>query len=95
MHYERLWPNKWLTAEAASVEDMVAGLQAAVEELEVMKADGVIMAEHSDPSGDHIYLLTDNPAVAAKFGFEPVEENEEEDEQDDAVPCVPSSRNQG
>jgi hypothetical protein len=35
------WRNKWLTADAKSIDDMIDSLRQAVETLEAMRRDGV------------------------------------------------------
>ena len=78
--YETVWRNKWLTAEARSIEEMVADLRSAASELEAMAKDGVVL----DPENleavedDHAFLITEDPVVAAKYGFEVVEDGGEE-----------------
>ena len=65
--YITLWRNKWLTAEAASLQDMVAGLQSAVDTLRAMLADGVTLAPNGGTSDDYAYLATTDPIVAKKY----------------------------
>src|SRR5437773_2505257 len=71
--YEYMWRNKWLTADAESIDDMIAALQAAADELRAMKAKGVTLDESGDVSGDHAILVTTDPAVAQEFNFAPRE----------------------
>ena len=87
MTFERLWRNRWLTADAASLGDMITWLRAAAEELEAMRGRGVTMAEDSDAVGDLIILLTDDPAVAQEFGFAAVEAEAEEEEGVGCLDC--------
>lgn len=87
--YETLWRNKWLTAEAASIEEMVSMLRAAADRLDAMRAAGVTLAEESLSSvaDDYARLVTFDPKVAALFGMEIDEflyEGEEEEEEDDS-----------
>ncbi len=77
MTYELTWRNKWLTAEASSIDDMAASLQGAADELREMKARGVVLADTGTVTDDYAFLQTDDPEVAKEFGFEPVEEEDE------------------
>lgn len=65
--YIALWRNKWLTADAKSIEDMIAMLQGAVEELEAMRADGVTLDPEGGTTDDYAYLVTTDPAIARKY----------------------------
>jgi len=67
--YSCTWCNKWLTAEAKTIADMVEQLREAADELEAMQRAGVKL----DPQGcpdDYAYLYTKNAKVAKRFGFE-------------------------
>ena len=88
MPYEQLWRNKWLTAGAASIEEMADLLQAAAEELRAMAARGVRL--DGGQADDFARLVTDDPAVAREYGFdeeEPEDEDggEEQDEDPEGV----------
>jgi len=68
-----LWRNKWLTASATTIEEMIGSLRQVVETLEAMKRDGVVL----EPRGledNHAYLVTTDPEVARKYDM--VEESE-------------------
>jgi hypothetical protein len=65
-----LWRNKWLTANAKNIDEMIALLSGAADELRAMKADGILLDPEEGTSDDYAYLVTDNPAVAAKYGME-------------------------
>ena len=82
MRYQRLWRNKWLTAEATTIGEMAGALEAAAAELNAMQGRGITL-DHSagDMSGDYACLVTEDPAVARQFGFE--EETADEDESPD------------
>jgi len=64
-----LWGNKWLTAEAKSLEEMIESLQSAADTLRSMLADGVILDPDSGISDDYADLVTTDPAVAKKYGM--------------------------
>jgi hypothetical protein len=79
--YEYLWRNKYLTAEAETLDEMINALQAAVDHLREMRSAGIILDEWSGMADDYAVLVTTDPAIAERFGFEPV--TEEDDEEDD------------
>jgi hypothetical protein len=82
VQYEYTWRNKWLTAEAKTIDDMIASLRAAADELEAMKKRGVTL-EGSGTADDYAMLVTDDPDVAREFGFEEPPDLEEDDEDDE------------
>jgi hypothetical protein len=84
--YVTLWRNKWLTADAASIDDMVIALRAAADQLAEMLADGVQLDTESSTSDDYAYLYTTNPAVARKYDMHEEEEFWGEDEELDDRP---------
>lgn len=77
--YEMMWRNKFLTLEAKTIDDMIEGLSAAVNDLKEMKAAGITLDEDGPTSDDYARLITDDPKVAEKFGLEKPEWDEEED----------------
>ena len=81
--YVMLWRNKWLTAEAKTIDDMIGMLRGASEELEAMKRDGVFLDEESGGVGDdYAHLVTLDPVVAKKYGMEDEAEMWGEDMED-------------
>ena len=79
MEYELLWRNKWLTADAETIDDMIKLLRDAADELQKMKDRGVMLDDDGGVEDDHAHLVTDDPAVAEEFGFDEVESDEDED----------------
>ena len=75
-----LWRNKWLTANANSMEDMITSLRNAAETLEAMRRDGVFLDDHGSVADDYARLVTTDSAIANKYDM--VEESEfwEEDQ---------------
>lgn len=71
--YVTIWRNKWLTAEAKSIEDMTKLLRAAADQLEAMRKDGVVL-EGDAVGDDYAHLVTMDPKIAEKYGM--VEESE-------------------
>jgi hypothetical protein len=65
--YVTRWRNKWLTADAKSIEDMTASLRAAAETLDAMRRDGVVLDDDSGVGDDYATLWTSDPAVAKKY----------------------------
>jgi hypothetical protein len=78
--FELLWRNKFIEPQAdePTLPDLIAAMEAAVEELKQMHAAGVVLYDAAD---DYYFLRTDSAAVAKKFGFAPAED-EDEDEED-------------
>ena len=79
--YVRLWRNKFLTVEATSLDEMIATLRVALQELERMRADGVVL----DPGGtadDYAHLVTTDPDVARKYDMHEESEFFGEDEEE-------------
>jgi hypothetical protein len=65
--YLRIWRNKWLTAEARSITEMISQLREAAEYLDAMRADGVTLDPEGGTSDDYAYLITTDPDVAKKY----------------------------
>ena len=78
--YELVWRNKWLTAEAKTIQHMIDALQQATDDLRAMKARGVTLHDDGSQQDDFAFLLTDDAAVAEEFGFLPVEPEADDDE---------------
>jgi hypothetical protein len=74
--YATLWRNKWLTAEAKSLDDMIAALRQAAAELEAMRRDGIVLDPESGVGDDYADLITTDPEVARKYDMQPEEEPE-------------------
>ena len=68
--FNLVWRNKFLTAEATTIDDMIAALAEATEELRQMKAAGVVLADDGSAVDDYAILLTTDPKVAEQFGFD-------------------------
>ena len=78
------WRNKWLTAEAKSIEEMISGLHSAAEQLDQMRRDGVVIEDNGAMADDYALLVTSDGKVAEKYGF--VDESEYWDEADEEQP---------
>jgi hypothetical protein len=65
-----LWRSRWNASNAKSLDDLLETLTDAVEQLQVMKADGVALDPAGETSDGHVRLVTGNPSVAAKYGME-------------------------
>ena len=72
--YVTLWRDKRLTAHARTIDDMIAALRDAADELENMRKDGVALEPDGGAGGDYARLVTTDPEVAKKYGM--VEESE-------------------
>lgn len=71
--YVTLWRNKWLTAEAKTIDEMIDLLRQAADTLEAMRRDGVVL-EDSGITDDYAHLVTTDPDVAKKYDM--IEESE-------------------
>lgn len=80
MQYSLLWRNKWLTADALTIEDMVVLLRSAADELAEMGKAGIILDPDGGASDDYARLVTEDPEIAEKFGFEVVLAPEDEED---------------
>jgi hypothetical protein len=70
-----LWRNKWLTAEATSIDDMAAKLRAAADLLDEMRRDGVTLDPEAGGVGDdYAHLITHDQAIAEKYDMHPEED---------------------
>lgn len=65
--YVLLWRNKWLTADAKALPDMIASLKEAAATLEAMLKDGVELDPQGGTADDYAYLVTADPDVARKY----------------------------
>jgi hypothetical protein len=81
--YVRIWRNKFLTLDAANIDDMIATLQGAVTELQAMRNDGVTLDPNGGTADDYAYLVTTDPEIARKYGMEEEDEGWEDDEAND------------
>lgn len=87
MRYVTTWRNKWLTAEANSIEDMISSLRSAADHLDQMRKDGVVLDDDGGAGDDYARLVTTDPAIAEKYGM--VEESEywgDDEEDEDEQP---------
>lgn len=93
--YVTTWRNKWLTAEAKSIQDMVDRLRSAADHLEQMQRDGVLLEDDGGVGDDYAHLVTLDPRIAEKYGlvdeFEYWDASEEnKDSGDEATETGPS-----
>ncbi len=84
--YVTTWRNKWLTANAKSIEEMKSLLRAAADRLDQMIQDGVVVDKQDGIDNDYAQLVTTDPKVAEKYGM--VEESEYWGHDDDDGPDV-------
>ena len=66
--YTMTWRNKWLTAEAKSIDDMIATYAATLKLFEEMRDDGVVLLE-GGMEDDYATLATKHRKVAKKYEF--------------------------
>ena len=70
MLYELIWRNKYLTANAKTIDEMIQALHGAADDLRTLQSKGVTLSGESDMAGDFAYLITDDPTLAAEYGFD-------------------------
>jgi hypothetical protein len=84
--YVTTWRNKWLTAEAKSIEDMIRLLRSAADRLDQMRKDGIVLDDDGGVGDDYAHLVTMDPKVAEKHRL--IDESDywevQEDGDDDA-----------
>lgn len=83
--YEYLWTCHPFDEETTRLDEMITYLQRATELLRQMQAAGVVLKEtfvKEDGSG-YAVLVTNDPPVAERLGFEPVNEAEFDAEGDE------------
>jgi hypothetical protein len=66
--YSTIWRGKGLTDDAETIDDMIAALEATIATLRAMRDAGVRLAGCVED--DYAYLITTDPAVAERYGFE-------------------------
>lgn len=88
--YYLLWRNKWITAHAETIDDMINGLEGGAEELRKMRDAGIVLDGGAED--DYAYLVTEDPEVAEKFGLieeefdeEDYDEDYDEDDEEDTL----------
>jgi hypothetical protein len=90
--YVTTWRNKWLTAEAKSIEEMSSMLRGAADQLDEMHRDGVIFDGDGGVADDYVHLVTTDPKVAEKYGM--IDESEswgiQDEEEDDSTGMPPT-----
>ena len=88
------WRNKWLTAGAKSIEDMISMLRAAADDLDRMRKDGVTLDDNGGTGDDYAHLVTTDAEVAEKYGL--VDESEywgiDDEVPEDKPPGTPPSQ---
>jgi hypothetical protein len=77
--YELLWRNKFLAIDTKTFDEFIAVMENSVSQLKAMKADGVTLQEEGI-GDDYAWFHTTDPKVAKKYGFNKVEDEEEDDD---------------
>ena len=65
--YIQLWRNKFLTAQAQSIDEMIATLRDAADTLAKMRDDGVKLDARGGTADDYAQLFTTDPDIARKY----------------------------
>ena len=87
--YITTWRNKWITAEAKTLPEMISMLRKSADHLQQMLQDGVILEDSSSTSDDYARLVTTDAKIAEKYGM--MEESEYWDEGPDDPEEPPAS----
>ncbi len=83
MEYETTWRNKWITANATNIDQMIGSLMRSIEELQEMKRDG-IDGDFQCAEDDYIFFRTNDAELAKKFRMGEVERFDEENDNEDS-----------
>lgn len=70
--WELGWRCKFLTTDAKDIVEMAYALHVAAGKLYAMAASGVTLLDDGGVEDDYATLVTTDPKVAKKFGFQPV-----------------------
>jgi len=73
--YVFTWRSKGLTADAKTIDEMIAALEGAADGMRLLKEAGVVL-DAGTIEGDDACLVTTDPAVAQRFGFQREEAKE-------------------
>lgn len=82
--YVKTWRDKWVTAKARSIDDMISMLRAAADELDQMRRDGITLHDDGGVGDDYAQLVTTDAKIAEKYGLVDESEYWEEDKTEDA-----------
>jgi hypothetical protein len=86
--YEMIWRNKWLTADAETIDDMINRLQEAANKLKEMKDAGIILNNSGGScADDYAFFETTDEEVAKRFELQE-REDEEEFYEDGVDECI-------
>lgn len=88
--YSCWWRNKWLTADAQTIDDMIKMLEAAAATLREMRDAGVTLDPEGNTQDDYARLITSDPAVAERLGFEDESQYLEDEGESDDFPSEPA-----
>lgn len=77
--FELMWRNKWLTADAKTIADMIRKLREAADHLQLMSENGVTLYDGGSAEDDYALLITTDEKVANLFGMEELEISEGDD----------------
>jgi hypothetical protein len=69
MAYAQVWRNKFLTTDCEAIEQMAHSLEQAATLLREMAKAGVTLSPDGGVAEDYAMLVTDDPAVAKRFGM--------------------------
>lgn len=76
--YELVWRNKWLTADAKTIQEMADMLEIASRGLAQMAEAGIEL-ENPEPSDDYAWLVTNDKKIADEYQMQDRKEIYEDD----------------
>ena len=68
--YIQTFRNKWITSNAKTIDDMIAVYEGLAAHFKEMRDAGIALDPDSGVSDDYATLVTEDPAVATKYGLE-------------------------
>src|SRR5262245_62373947 len=78
------WHYQYLTNHARTIEDMIQAYEEGLREVKEMAAAGITLEFGEDE--DEPFFITDDTELAERFGFYPLESDDEYDEEDCSCP---------
>jgi hypothetical protein len=80
LYWPLLWADDPNRKPPATLDELIAALEADVESLKVMRVGGVRVEQYRDTPRDQLRLMTKERALAERFGFGQMENWQDETE---------------
>jgi hypothetical protein len=77
--FETLWRNKWITANAKTIDDFITTFESLADMFKEWKEAGIKLETDSGIEDDYATFLTKDPVVASKYNFDLRDEEDELD----------------